>query len=557
MRRDGILRRALFAGTALTFITAAGTMPGRAEDTAALAALLASKGVITQSEAQSIRSAAPAARESRLGALLRKKGVIGDEDMKSIGAALQPAPAASSAAATAMAADAPIAPMYRKAPITVGGIEITPVGYVALTSVTRSTNTGNPGGTNFFAIPFDNTIAGNLGETRLTAFASRLGLRAHAAVNSWLDIVGYFETDFLGNDAANAFVATNSHTMRLRLAYADVNAGPLELTAGQAWSWLTPNRKGLGPDPRTVFTTLNIDPNVQVGFVGTRAAQTRVAWHPNKEFAIGIGMENPEQFGGQGEITFPTAFNAQLAGQIDQANISSTPNPAPDVVAKATYDTDWNMQHIHLEAAGMWREFKVTDIPTTSGSFFVNHTANGWIGTASAIVEVFNGFNAIGSVFWSDGGGRYTFTGLGPDLVVLPNAAGTDVTISTVQSHAFLFGGEWQVAASTQLAGYYGEVFFNNNFGPDTTSGGVGPCNGKPCVGFGGLNSANNNNKDLKEWTVDLKHTWWSDPRLGALQSLLQYSYVERQPWFVASGAPPEAHVHMLFTEFRYVLPGT
>ena len=32
---------------------------------------------------------------------------------------------------------------------------------------------------------------------------------------------------------------------------------------------------------------------------------------------------------------------------------------------------------------------------------------------------------------------------------------------------------------------------------------------------------------------------------------------VQRQPWFVAAGAPPEAHVHMLFTEFRYVLPGT
>ena len=567
MRRDGMLRRALLAGTgALTFITTAGTVPGRADDTAALADLLANKGVITASEAQSIRSAPAPAREGRLTYILRKKGVLGDEDLKSLGTQPQPAsrPVADAtpvAVATqdpssALAAKPPAPPVFRKAGITVGAFEVAPVGYVALTTVTRSTNTGNPGGTNFFAIPFENTVAGNIGETRVTANASRLGLRAHAAANSWLDVVGYFEADFLGNDAANVFVSPNSHTFRERLAYADVNASQLEFSAGQMWSWLTPNRKGLGPDPRTVFATLNVDPNLNVGIPGTRDAQARVAWHPSKEFAIGVGIENPDQFGGQGEITFPAAFNAQLAGQIDQANITSAPNAVPDVVGKATYDTDWNTQHFHVEAAGMVRPFKVTDIPAITGANFVNHTANGWIAALAANLEIFKGFNAVGNVFWSEGGGRYLYTGLGPDLVVLPNAAGTDVFISTVRTKAFLFGAEWQATANTILAGYYGEAFFNNNFALDTTAG------AKPgtFVGFGFPSTTanvSNQNKFMQEWTADIKHTWWADPRLGALQTLLQYSYVQRQPWFVVAGAPPEAHVHMFYTEFRYVLPGT
>jgi hypothetical protein len=192
----------------------------------------------------------------------------------------------------------------------------------------------------------------------------------------------------------------------------------------------------------------------------------------------------------------------------------------------------------------------------------VNHTANGWGVQGSANVELFKGFNALGTGFWSDGGGRYLF-GMGPDLVVLPNLAGTDVAISTVQSHGFVFGAEWQATQNTILAAYYGETFFQANFAADVTSAAaIGPCvtaafpAGKPCIGFGGLNSANNNNKVIQEWTADLKHTYWSDPRLGAIQSLFQYSYIQREPWFVAAGAPPEAHVHQIFTEFRYLFPG-
>ena len=234
MRSDGILRRALFAGTALTFVAAAGAMPARAESSAEqLAAVLANKGVISQSEARSISAAPPAAQQGRLVSILRKKGVLGDDDIKTLKPEPRSVEVAPPIPSTAMAADTPhiAEPMYRKAAITVGGFEITPVGYIALTSVTRSTNTGNVVGTNFgkFLQQHDR------GQYRRNAPHRPDDPDRPAGAfggEFWLDIVGYIETDFNGNDAANVFVSTNPHTERLRLAM-DINAGPLEFTAGQ------------------------------------------------------------------------------------------------------------------------------------------------------------------------------------------------------------------------------------------------------------------------------------------------------------------------------------
>jgi hypothetical protein len=541
-------------------IVAAGAVSARAESsTEALIGVLANKGVISSSEARSITSAPPAAQQGRLLSLLKKKGVLADEDLKTLRTETRPEPRSLEVspppASTAMAADTPhiAEPMFHKAAVTIGGFEITPVGYIALTSATRSTNTGNGISTAFGSIPYDNTVQGNLSETRLSAQNTRLGLRAHSAVNSWLDVTGYFEGDFLGNDPANVFVSTNSHTFRMRLAYADVMAGQFEYTAGQAWGWMTPNRKGLGPDPKNVFSTLNVDGGIQVGLPFTRAAQARVAWHPTQELAIGVGVENPDQFVGAGEVIFPFAFNAALGPQFDAANQTTVPNAFPDVVGKATYDTDIMDRHVHFETAGMWRTFRATVVPIGS-TFFENQTVHGWAVSGGGDVEVFKGFNVIGNVFWSEGGGRY-LGGLGPDLVVQPVQTGPatfNISLSPVSSHSFVVGAEWQATQNTILAGYYGEVFFGNNAFPDVTS----PLVTKPIIGFGGINSPNSANKTIQEWTADLKHTYWSDPRLGALQSLVQYSFVQREPWFVPIGAPPAAHTHMLFTEFRYLFPG-
>jgi hypothetical protein len=133
------------------------------------------------------------------------------------------------------------------------------------------------------------------------------------------DVTGYYEMDFLGNDAVNAFVTSNSHTFRQRLYFVDYKRGRWEVLAGQAWSWLTPNRVGLSSYTPEIFYSQNMDFNYQVGLTWTRATQVRAVFHPNEHWGMGIALENPEQFTGQGaEVAFPAAFNAQLGTVVSQ-----------------------------------------------------------------------------------------------------------------------------------------------------------------------------------------------------------------------------------------------
>lgn len=561
MRIDLKLRSALFATTAIAALAISCGGAALAGDTEALVTLLANKGVISSSEARTITSAPAGAQEDRLVALLRKKGVLADGDVKKLQSKPRTVTVASAnpnyvpepPSPAPMASVPGPAPMYNKAPVAFGGIEFSPVGYIAFTSITRSSNTGNSTITNFGAIPFNNTIQGNIGETRLTAQNTRLGLRAHG--DAWgMNLTGYFEGDFNGNDPANVFVESNSHTFRMRLAYADVDTERFEASFGQMYTWLTPNRKGLGPDPNTVFLTNNIDQDFQVGLPWARQAGVHLVWHAAPGLNFGVGAENPQQFT-NGEVVFPFAFNAQLSSQFDNGAVPGTPNRFPDVVAKGAYDGDvapW--ARLHVEAAGMWRHFEATVLPTTFGSQFTLHDADAWIATAAANLELFKTVTLVGNAFWSSGGGRY-LNALGPDVVAFPTMVlgvpgGFNAELSAVESHGFLGGFEWQVHPTTVLSGYYGQAFFQNNFAEDFTN----PVPGR-FVGFGGPNSANNNNKLIEEWTADLKHTFWADPRYGSIVGLAQYSYVRREPWFVPAGAPTEAHVHMVFTEARYVFP--
>ncbi len=560
------VRNALLATTAAIGLAACSAASARAGDTEALLALLASKGVITPREAHTITSVPPAEQSDRLVAILRKKGVLADGEVQALKSRSRPVSVAATDARSAPASIVPPAvappagpaPMPRKAAaLEIGGFEIAPVGYFALTGVNRETNTGTATTTNFGAIPFNNTIFGNNTETRLSAQNTLLGLRAHGNIRG-VDLTGYFEGDFNGNDPANVFVNSNSHTFRMRLAYADVKAGKFETSFGQTYSWLTPNRFGMGPDPSDIFLTNNIDQNFQVGLPWARQAAAHFAWHATPNFTIGAGVENPQQFT-NGEVTFPAAFNAQLQPQFDNGANPGVGNRAPDVVAKAAYDSDvWSGTRLHLEAAGMWRHFRSNNVSAIQPGF-VWHDADGWATTVAASLEFFKAFSLVGNAFWSDGGGRY-LGALGPDVVALPTgpAGAHDIALSAVRSHGFLGGFEWRVLNPTVLSAYYGQAYFDRNYALDTTS----PAPVQPFVGFGFPGSATSggsaptNNKQIEQWTLDLKHTFWADPQYGAISGLAQYSYLRREPWFVAAGAPPEAHTHLFFTELRYQLPG-
>jgi hypothetical protein len=444
----------------------------------------------------------------------------------------------------------------------IGGMEFTPGGFMDFTDIFRTTNEGTIG-TNFFNIPFSNTVTGHLTEDRFTMQNSRISLKMHGMYGK-NDITAYYEMDFLGNDAANVEVTSNSHTFRSRLYFIDWKRDKFEVQAGQMWGWLTPNRTGLSPMPADVFYSQNMDVNYQVGLTWTRQPGVRFVYHPNDNWAIGVGMENPEQFGGQGEITFPSAFNAQLAGQIDSAaGGTAVPNLFPDIIAKVAYDTTWGGKHMHAEGAGLLSGFKITDLPSVSNSTFVGHTKEGGGFEAAFNLEVVKNFHVVSNVFWSDGGGRYIF-GMAPDLVVLPtnapgntctivssSAVGCDARISLVHSGSGIVGFEYQVTPKTMFYGYYGAMYASRNFAKDITS----TAGTQPFVGFGYVNSANTNNRTVQEPSFGWIQTLWKHPQYGSLLLITQAGYVTRDPWFVAAGAPKNAHLMMAWVDLRFVIP--
>ena len=443
-----------------------------------------------------------------------------------------------------------------KSPLSfkIGNADFTPGGFVDITSINRTTNVGSGIGTSFGSIPYHNSLpAARLTESRLSTQNSRLSLKVNAntGVN---EFTGYVETDFLGFQPPNANQTSNSNSLRLRLYFVDVKHKKWEVQAGQLWTWMTPNRVGLSPMPPDIFYSQNMDTNYQVGLTWARQTAFRLAYHPTSSWAIGVSIENPQQFV-PGSVVFPSAtFGSQFEnGSGSTSAASSGTNPAvpnlhPDVIVKSAWDAKVGDRNLHFEVAGLVRSFKVFNSLADN----TNSIAGGG-GSANINLELVKNFRLIGNSFYSYGGGRYIF-GLGPDVIVRP-----DGTLSGVHSGSGIGGFEWQANPRNMFYGYYGGAYFQRNFGLLASSAApVSSCNGVSgftCVGFGFPGSSNSANRAIQEGTIGFVPTLYSNPNYGKLQIITQYSYVARGPWFVATGAPKNAHTNLIYADVRYVLP--
>jgi hypothetical protein len=92
--------------------------------------------------------------------------------------------------------------------------------------------------------------------------------------------------------------------------------------------------------------------------------------------------------------------------------------------------------------------------------------------------------------------------------------------------------------------GYYGTVRIDRQVTDD---------NGKQ-IGYG-IDGSTAANKSIDETTVGVNHSFFREPRYGAMQLVVQYSFVKRTPWSVPGGTPSNASVHLLYVAARYVLP--
>ena len=484
--------------------------------------------------------------------LLVKKGIITQDEAtqlkNEVAAAPAPAPAyapapgssapagSSSVPATAVAATPSTSPLAFK----IGAADFSPVGFLDFTGVYRSTNTNGAIGTGFNSIPFSNSAAGQLSETKFSAQNSRLGLRVDSKIDD-TKILGYVETDFLGNAASTLNVSSNAATLRMRVYFADIKHGDLELLAGQDWSLLTPNRKGISPMPSDIFYSMDMDTNYQAGLTWARQPQIRLTYHASDEFTFAASAENPDQYT-SGAVTYPTGFNT---AEVDNnGNGPNAPSPVPDFVAKAAFDTKAvNGLPWHAEVAGLLSNYKINTY--TAGVVNSSISKSGTGATAGVSLELVKGLTFIGTGFYSYGGGRY-IQGLAPDFIVTaPDASGA-YGMKLVKAESGILGLEWAAIPTDTVFAYASTV----HIGQAVTT----QANGTQ-VGYGYVGSANSNNKTIDEYTLGNTYTFWKSANLGALQLIGQLSYVDRTPWYVAAGSPSKSKSTMVFVDLRYVLP--
>jgi hypothetical protein len=419
---------------------------------------------------------------------------------------------------------------------------------VDFTAYYRSTDVGSGLGTSFGSIPFNNTVAGGLSETRFTAQSSRITLRADETFGA-TKVFGYAEADFNGYLPSNAYVSTNSDTLRLRVYFSDLSRKRWELLGGQSWSLLTPNRVGVSPFLSEIYNTLHLDTNYQVGLTYARQTQLRAVYHFTDSIALGLSAENPEQFSGSA-ATFPTLFSStetDVNSSTGAGGGTATPTLHPDVIAKLSADPAWGERRWHFETAGLLTPVAIlTPASVTKATSYKDEREGGGI-SGAANVEVVKNLHLILTGFWSDGGGRY-IGGLGPGFVVAQNGSKTaPFTAQLVHSGSGIASAEWQADKRNLLEFSYSGAYFDRVFSTDPSTGTL--------VGYGFKGSTNNNNRAIQEGTFGTQSILWKRGGYGSVQVLTQSSYITRAPWYVALGAPKDAHVFAGYANLRYVLP--
>ncbi len=173
----------------------------------------------------------------------------------------------------------------------------------------------------------------------------------------------------------------------------------------------------------------------------------------------------------------------------------------------------------HVEVAGIERNFKTYNPATGQHS-----TKSGGGVSLNANVEVVKNFRVVTNNYWSDGGGRYLF-GQAPDVIVR-----ADGSISPIHAGGTVDGVECDHQEHAAL-----RLLRRHLHRPQH---GCSMPTARRLVGYGYTGSPNSQNRAINEVTFGFNQTMWKNPRYGAINFMGQYEWLQRNPWFVATGAP-------------------
>ena len=239
-------------------------------------------------------------------------------------------------------------------------------GYLGVTGIYRSTNSGGGTGTSFASIPYEDTVQGNVSETRLSAQSSRISLRVDADFpepeTRFRRLSGYFEMDFGGTTPGTVAVTSTSVGFRLRQAFAEVQYGrTFFLAAGQAFTLMTAQKDQLSIWPSDLELSQAVDTNYLAGMIWGRTPQVRLTWRPSTRINWAVSLENPEQQLGKGLVVLPACCASDIDAQYNTGSDElRVPNLMTDIVTRVAFNP---IKPLHVDVGGVVRVFRHTVAP--------------------------------------------------------------------------------------------------------------------------------------------------------------------------------------------------
>jgi hypothetical protein len=440
-----------------------------------------------------------------------------------------------------------------------GGMSITPGGFLELASVTRDRFIGADIATPFGNIPFANVPSSHTDEFRFSARRSRLSFLTLGDVDPATHLAGWGEVDFLGAAQTANSNQSNSFNLRMRQLYMTVDQDDFgaHLLAGQAWTLATMNLVGIVP--RTENTPLVIDDQYVPGFTWARQPQIRVTKDFDQTLWFALSAENPQTtfgstFSSNGVApTVPTVtFNTIPPGGslFNSANAVSL-NQMPDIIGKAAWDPKIDDRTIHMEVFGMFRDFH-DRVAFPFGTGFISHndeTAGGGVGGSILVPIVPKVLEVAFSGMTGRGIGRYGASQL-PDVTF--NANGS---LAPIRETMLLAGLTWHAIPGLDFYTYAGEEVQNRSFGftPLGANHFVGI--GNPAFNNSGCGTefsivCSNNVKLVRQITGGFWDTIYKGP-FGRLTGGLNYSFTQKFG-FDGIGGTPKRNENTFFTSLRY-----
>jgi hypothetical protein len=486
------------------------------------------------------------------------------------------------------------------------GITITPGGFLAGESVYRNHSTGGDA-TAFNSIQMPGSALNKISEFYGSGRQSQITMRADGNIGS-AKLTGYYEADFLSAGTTSNNNQTNSYTLRQRQAWGLValNNG-WSFTAGQMWTLLTENRKGI--DNLNTARPMTIDPNYTVGFTFARQYGFRVVKNFNNKLFLAASLENPQTtftatntqanfaLGSDGVgaglynpgITACTTSSTGVTSCTNAANYAF--NAMPDIIVKAALDPGFG----HYELFGIFSRFRDRVYPCAGTDYTLNPSLcnpSGSVTPAASVLGAYNasknsggvGANARFSVahkhvdfglhaLYGNGLGRYAASGL-PDATINPDGTLAPLRsyqgLATLEFHypkldVYFNGGEDYsgrhyaidpaTGSLTKPVGYGAPAYADGGCYTETLPAATSPGG----YNFGGLGSCSGQTQSVVEGTFGFWIKPYNGPK-GRIQFGPQYSYISRNAWAGAGAAAgtsvsPHGVENLFYTSFRYYLP--